>query len=244
QERLLLILDGVEPLQDPSGALRDAALKALLQELDTANRGLVVSTTRLRMDILDDPPRVLSLDLDNLTPEQGAEYLRHLKVEGTDEELQQASREYWNHALALTLLGTYLTDFCGADIRRRVEIPKLMVEETREGAHASRVIAGSSSVETSFGPSQVSVNRIKSAPAVPSRSIACAVFSSPWLYRATLTTRTGRPQTAVGRWAGSCPWAAAIHTESTLAKTIETFLDIASLQNQQSILGFPIDLDL
>jgi tetratricopeptide (TPR) repeat protein len=142
QERLLLILDGVEPLQDyPSGALRDPALKALLQEFDTANRGLVVCTTRLRMDIPDDPPRALSLDLDNLTPEQGAEYLRHLKVEGTDEELQQASREYWNHALALTLLGTYLADFCCADIRRRVEIPKLIVEETREGAHASRVIA-------------------------------------------------------------------------------------------------------
>jgi tetratricopeptide (TPR) repeat protein len=141
QERLLLILDGVEPLQDSSGALRDSALKALLQELDTANRGLVVCTTRLRMDIPDDPPRVLSRNLENLTPEQGAEYLRHLKVEGTDEELQQASREYWNHALALTLLGTYLTAFCGADIRRRVEIPKLTVEEVREGAHASRVIA-------------------------------------------------------------------------------------------------------
>jgi tetratricopeptide (TPR) repeat protein len=141
QERLLLILDGVESLQDPAGPLRDSALKALLQELDTANRGLVVCTTRLRMDIPDDPPRVLSLDLANLTPEQGAEYLRHLKVQGTDEELQQASREYWNHALALTLLGTYLTDFCGADIRRRVEIPKLAVEEVREGAHASRVIA-------------------------------------------------------------------------------------------------------
>jgi hypothetical protein len=141
QERLLLILDGVEPLQDPAGPLRDPALKALLQELDTANRGLVVCTTRLRMDIPDDPPRVLSLDLDNLTPRQGAQYLRHLKVKGPDKELQQASREYWNHALALTLLGTYLTDFCGADIRRRVEIPKLAVEEVREGAHASRVIA-------------------------------------------------------------------------------------------------------
>jgi len=43
--------------------------------------------------------------------------------------------------LALTLLGTYLTDFCGADIRRRVEIPKLIVEEAREGAHARHVIA-------------------------------------------------------------------------------------------------------
>jgi hypothetical protein len=56
QERVLLILDGVEPMQDGAGTLRDAALKALLQELDTANRGLVVCTTRIRMDIPDDPP--------------------------------------------------------------------------------------------------------------------------------------------------------------------------------------------
>jgi tetratricopeptide (TPR) repeat protein len=43
--------------------------------------------------------------------------------------------------LALTLLGTYLVDFCGADVRRRVDIPQLMVEEAKEGAHARRVIA-------------------------------------------------------------------------------------------------------
>jgi tetratricopeptide (TPR) repeat protein len=136
EERVLLLLDGVEPLQDAGGALRDAALKALLQELATGHRGLVVCTTRVRMDI----PEAIALDLDNLTPEQGAEYLRSLKVEGTDEELREASKEYWNHALALTLLGTYLADFCGADVRRRVEIPKLMAEDTQDGAHARRII--------------------------------------------------------------------------------------------------------
>jgi tetratricopeptide (TPR) repeat protein len=141
EERVLLILDGVEPLQDAAGTLRDMALKALLQELDTENSGLAVCTTRVRLDIPDDGARVLSLDLDNLTAEQGAEYLRSLKVEGTDGELQQASREYWNHALALTLLGTYLVDFCGADVRRRIEIPELMVEDVQHGAHARRVIA-------------------------------------------------------------------------------------------------------
>jgi hypothetical protein len=136
EERVLLILDGVEPLQDSAGAVRDTALKALLQELNTSNRGLVLCTTRIRLDIPDDPPRALSLDLDNLTPEQGAEYLRSLKIDGTDEELQQASREYWNHALALTLLGTYLVDFCEAEISRRIEIPELM-----EDVQAHRVIA-------------------------------------------------------------------------------------------------------
>jgi tetratricopeptide (TPR) repeat protein len=141
EERVLLILDGVEPLQDAAGTLRDMALKALLQELDTENRGLAVCTTRVRLDIFDDAPRVLSLDLDNLTAEQGAEYLRSLKVEGTDEELQDASRECGSHALALTLLGTYLADFCGGDVRRRVEIRGLMSEEGKLYEHARRVIA-------------------------------------------------------------------------------------------------------
>jgi hypothetical protein len=80
---------------------------------------------------------MLSIDLDNLTPEKGAEYLRSLKVKGTDEELQDASRGYWNHALALTLLGTYLVDFCDADIRRRIEIPALFYQDS----HAHSIIA-------------------------------------------------------------------------------------------------------
>lgn len=58
-------------------------------------------------------------------------------MEGRADELQDASREYWNHALALTLLGTYLVDFCGADVRRRVEIPR----QVEQDSHAHRVIA-------------------------------------------------------------------------------------------------------
>jgi DNA-binding winged helix-turn-helix (wHTH) protein/tetratricopeptide (TPR) repeat protein len=141
EQRMLLILDGIEPLQDQSGTLRDAALKALLQELATSNRGLVVCTTRLRIDIYDEEPRVQSLDLENLTPEQGSEYLRTIGVEGAEEELQRASGEYWNHALALTLLGTYLVAFCDRLVRRRVEIPVLMIESEKQGRHARRVIA-------------------------------------------------------------------------------------------------------
>jgi tetratricopeptide (TPR) repeat protein len=143
EERVLLILDGIEPLQDSGGALRDQGLKALLQELATKNKGLVLCTTRVRIeDVPDDPPRALAIDLDNLDPEHGAEYLRHFKVEGTEEELREASAEYGNHALALTLLGSYLADFCDGDVRRRVEIPALMVVEVKQGAHARRVMEG------------------------------------------------------------------------------------------------------
>jgi tetratricopeptide (TPR) repeat protein len=143
KERVLLLLDGCEPLQDAAGEMKDSALKALLQELATQNKGLVVCTTRVRInDVPDDPPRAQSIDLDNLDPEHGAEYLRHFGVEGTEEELREASTAYGNHALALTLLGTYLADFCDKDVRRRIEIPKLMVDEVKAGAHARHVMEG------------------------------------------------------------------------------------------------------
>lgn len=142
-ERVLLILDGCEPLQDAAGEMKDSALKVLLQELATQNRGLVVCTTRVRIrDVGDEAPRARSLDLDDLEPEHGAEYLRHLGVAGTEEELREASEDYGNHALALTLLGSYLADFCKGDVRRRVEIPKLLVEEVPKGGHARRVMEG------------------------------------------------------------------------------------------------------
>ena len=142
QEPVLMILDGVEPLQEPSGSLRDLALKSLLQELTGRNAGMVLVTTRVRLtDIPDDAPRSVSLDLENLDPADGARYLAYLGVRGEEDELRRASEEYWNHALAITLLGTYLADFCGGDIRRRVEIPELMVEDAEHGAHARRVIA-------------------------------------------------------------------------------------------------------
>ena len=142
QERVLLLLDGVEPLQDASGEMKDQALKALLKDLDTHNAGLVLCTTRIPInDIPPDDDRALSWDLDNLSPEASVAYLRKIGVKGEDEELQAAAREYDNHALALTLLGHYLVDFCDADVRREVEIPKLMVDEVKQGGHARRVMA-------------------------------------------------------------------------------------------------------
>ena len=143
EERVLLILDGMEPLQDSAGDLRDDALEALLQELSVRHLGLVLCTTRVRItDLPDDAPAVLSIDLDNLDPADGGRYLRHLQVVGPDDELEAASGEFGNHALALTLLGTYLVAFSEADIRRRGEIPDLFDSETRHGAHAWRVMQG------------------------------------------------------------------------------------------------------
>ncbi|MCP4656307.1 MAG: hypothetical protein GY856_12915, partial [bacterium] len=112
EERTLLVLDGVEPLQHPPdsplpGRLKDPALAALLRELAAGNPGLCVVTTRERVDDLASfagttAPRI---DLEELSPAAGAELLRRLGADGTDEELRAASAEFGGHALALTLLG-------------------------------------------------------------------------------------------------------------------------------------------
>jgi len=64
-----------------------------------------------------------------------------LKVEGPESELRIASREYGNHPLALTLLGTFLTRFHDRDVRRRSEVRALLAKEGKPYEHARRMIA-------------------------------------------------------------------------------------------------------
>lgn len=91
----------------------------------------------------------ISVDLEKLPPEAGAELLRHLGVQGTEKDLQAASRERGGHGLALTLLGTYLRDLCGGDVRRRNEIAVLDETVGIEGSlHARNMMAA---YESSFG---------------------------------------------------------------------------------------------
>ncbi len=159
QSRALIILDGLEPLQNPppveTGRIKDPALVAFLRELAVQNPGLVVITTRLAVEDLHGftrqplphPPlqgregvgSVVEIDLDNLSPEAGAAYLSHLGVDGTDAERQDAATDFGGHALALTLLGSYLKRVHHGDIRKHHEIPHL-TDDQKQGAHARRVL--------------------------------------------------------------------------------------------------------
>ena len=138
QYRTLLILDGMEPLQNQAtGELNDYACKDLLRELSVQNAGLVLCTSRVPLaDLADVPP----LELDNLSEVDGAQYLRQkFGVQGSEEDLRAASKAYGNHALALTLLGTYLQDHDG-NLSRRFEIDDLPESDTKPGRHARRVM--------------------------------------------------------------------------------------------------------
>ena len=152
--RTLLILDGLEPLQNPpgpqEGRLRDPSLQALLRELAAFNTGLCVITTRIPVaDIADhEGTAAVRRDLEQLSGNAGARLLRALGVRGHEEELRSASDEFRGHCLALTLLGSYLADAYNGDIRCRREVSERLAHDARQGVHARKVME---SYQTWFG---------------------------------------------------------------------------------------------
>jgi Protein kinase domain/NACHT domain len=162
--RTLLVLDGLEPLQNPPGSqegrLRDPSLQALLKELAAFNTGLCVITTRLQVADIADHERASAprRDLERLSNEAGAKLLRALGVKGDQAELRSASDDFGGHCLALTLLGSYLTDAYDGDIRCRREVSEHLSHDVRQGARARRVME---SYQTWFGEGpELSVLRI------------------------------------------------------------------------------------
>jgi predicted ATPase len=162
--RTLLVLDGLEPLQNPpgpqEGRLREPSLQALLRELAAFNTGLCVITTRTPVaDIADhEGSSALSRNLEQLSSDAGAKLLGALGVHGHEAELRSTSDEFRGHCLALTLLGSYLTDAYKGDIRRRSEVSAHLAHDLRQGVHARKVME---SYQTWFGDGpELSVLRI------------------------------------------------------------------------------------
>ena len=87
-------------------------------------------------------------ELEQLSSEAGAKLLRALGVKGHEAELRTASDEFSGHCLALTLLGSYLTDAYNGDIRFRKEVSERLAHDVRQGVHARKVME---SYQTWFG---------------------------------------------------------------------------------------------
>lgn len=162
-QRTLLVLDGLEPLQFPpgqqEGKLKDQALQALLRELGAYNAGLCVISSRIGVSDLSnfEGSSVLRIDLESLSPQAGAQILKALGVKGEEAELKRAAKEYGGHSLALTLLGSYLSDVYEGDIRRREQVS--LEDDVRYGKQAQRVMEA---YEEWFGESspEISVLRL------------------------------------------------------------------------------------
>ena len=151
QHKLLLVLDGIEPLQYPlsaphvGGQFTDESLRALLGDLaEPGWDGMCLITTRVPLTDLDrfsDKGAVVRLDLENLAVDDGAYLLQELIGRKTPRrELREAVTAVDGHALAVTLLGNYIRDVHDGDLNGRFDIGDLTVS-AREGGHARRIMA-------------------------------------------------------------------------------------------------------
>jgi hypothetical protein len=151
QRRVLLILDGLEPLQfgaeGQPGALKDRGLRAFLRGLaikpPAAGHSLVVITSRLIVHDLKKWQNTTApaIDLGRLSTPAGAALLADAGVEGSSNALRQAAQEFEGHALALSLLAGYLRQLHGGDVRQRARIRSAKKDPDGRGYdQANRVI--------------------------------------------------------------------------------------------------------
>jgi hypothetical protein len=98
--RTLLVLDGLEPLQNPpgpqEGRLGEPSLQGALARTCRLQYGLCVITTRTPIADIADHERTSALrrDLDQLSSDAGAKLLPALGVKGSEAELRSASDEF------------------------------------------------------------------------------------------------------------------------------------------------------
>ena len=147
EKRALLILDGLEPLQyaptsPMRGELKDEGLRALLKGLAQNNRGLCVVTTRYSISDLRAfrQGAAPEIALKRLPKAAGVALLRTLGVKGTQAEYEKLVEDVKGHALTLNLLGSFLRDAHGGDIRQRDLVKLKEADEEEQNGHAFRAM--------------------------------------------------------------------------------------------------------
>ncbi len=147
ERRTLLILDGLEPLQyGPTstrpGELRDQGLAALLKGLAAASHGLCLVTTRYSIPDLRAYWQTTAPEekLLRLSKEAGVALLKRLGVKGMQREFETLVEEVKGHPLSLVLLGAYLRDAHGGDIRQRDRVRLEEADAEFQGGQAFRVM--------------------------------------------------------------------------------------------------------
>ncbi len=146
EQKTLLVLDGLEPLQSThdfeEGKIKDPALSILVMRLAKENSGLCVITTRENVaEIEKYETTSKQIDLEQISPQAGRALLRVGGVKGTDAELEAATKNFGNHALAINLLAAYLRDIPGHHISDAKQIKDLKKVLVKKSKHPRRVIA-------------------------------------------------------------------------------------------------------
>lgn len=145
--RALLILDGVEPLQyaptaPTPGELKDQGMAALLKGLAAASHGLCVVTTRYAIPDLRAYSQTTApmVEIRRLSTPASVALLKALGVKGQQKEFETLTEDLKGHALALNLIGSYLRDAHGGDIRKRDQVKLAEADAEEQGGRAFRVM--------------------------------------------------------------------------------------------------------
>ncbi|MFN0175508.1 MAG: TIR domain-containing protein [Saprospiraceae bacterium] len=146
EHRTLLILDGLEPLQEggvvDKGKIKDPALFTLIRDLAKRNEGLCIITSRLELSGLErQSAGIRQQNLEHISDEAGKHILRFAGVKGDDIALAKAVREFGNHAFAVNLLGAWLYAQPGHRVETSTSIANLPDVPLEHGRHPRRVIA-------------------------------------------------------------------------------------------------------
>ncbi len=143
--KTLLVLDGLEPLQEgnivDAGKVKDPALFVLIRELAKNNHGLCLITTRQALAGFDRyAASIHTENLEQISDGAGKHILRFANVRGDDAALLRAVQNFGNHALAINLLSTYLYASPGHSVAEADNIADLPDVPIEKGKHSRRVI--------------------------------------------------------------------------------------------------------
>ena len=146
--RNILILDGMEPLQYPpgemEGEIKAPALEVLLKTLLFHNRGLCIVTTREEIRPVQGSKNHEEIILRRLTRAAAGQLLRKLGVYGDKQAVERAIEENQGHALAITLLGTYLVGRFDGDVANitRVTYPAGYEDDSQPSIQSTELLKG------------------------------------------------------------------------------------------------------
>ncbi|MCV6639528.1 hypothetical protein [Candidatus Albibeggiatoa sp. nov. NOAA] len=145
-EQAMLILDGLEPLQNRvdvmEGHFKDVALQQFLWAVKRGGyntTSLILMTSRQPIEELKGFDGFKEIDLRLLSKSNGMKLLRSLQVQGTDKALQKASEVNRGHALALVLLAKLLVTQFQGHIAFRNQLPRFKGKRSDE-RHARRIL--------------------------------------------------------------------------------------------------------
>lgn len=134
--RYIFILDGLEALQhqagDQHGLLKNHDLRQFLEFFASPDhKSFCLITSRITMQDLMKYTSYRQYDVERLNADDGRDLLKELGVIGSNIELDKLVVEWDGHALALSLLASYLVDRYHGDITRIGDLPILNADEPR-----------------------------------------------------------------------------------------------------------------